>query len=79
MSNNINITAFFEGWPGDPHDHLCNSIFKRHGGEFIGCGTIVAGDKPERDVEYDVAETSANACAAELRANGMRVKRRRRR
>jgi hypothetical protein len=64
--SNKNITAVFEGWPGDRLDALCHAIFERHGGKFFGCGTFVGGDKPERDVAYDVPQTSAAACLARL-------------
>jgi hypothetical protein len=67
------ITAFFAGWPSDPLDDLCHTIFERHGGRFIGCGTFVGGDQPERDVECDVPATSIAACKAELLFAGCRV------
>jgi hypothetical protein len=67
--NNKSLTAL----PGDPTDELCHSIFKQHGGEFVGDGTYLGGDRPERDVEYDVPRALVASCKAALRRGGCRV------
>jgi ribosomal protein L4 len=63
------ITVIFRGKAGDKRDHECAAIFKKHSGTCNGGGTYL-GEKPERDLDYSVPYSKAEACMDELRAAG---------
>jgi hypothetical protein len=68
------VTACFDDLPGSKLDLLCRKIFKQHGGEFVHCGTTLAGPAAgERDVEYRVPAKRVEAARAALQAAGFRL------
>ena len=69
-----NVFAYFYGGPGDDLDKAANAIFKDHGGQHVGSGTMLVGaGAGERDVQYDIPEDRVESCRASLKKAGFRL------
>lgn len=74
MPTTVSIFAYFTGARGGLLDKAAHAIFKNHGGEFVGAGTMLVGKSAgERDVQYDVPEANAAATRTALKKAGFRL------
>ena len=64
------VTAYYIGMPGDPEERKADALFKKYGGRSVGRGTMIAGRKPKRDIQYDVPEENVAALKKALRSAG---------
>ncbi len=70
----MRISAYFFGAPGSDLDKACCAIFNSHGGKMLGSGNMLVGVAAgERDVEYKVPKSKADACKQALKGAGFRL------